>query len=318
MKETVPMKEKESHHWWPKCISEHWKDNRGYVYKLSSDRAEPEPLKNNERFGFTPNAHSIKLPHVISEGVMVQLHNNDADEKWKDDECFEHFFQLHDNNNGFKHIFKWLKILENEQENLDILLECLLSLVVRSPSFFRQITSDMENLTIQEEHTIKINIRDALKNFRRKLFYDDIVWGRQKERRGKNAVGKFGILFSKEQEFIYGDGFVHNFTSCIAPPTEPKMIVPLLPNICVCYFHLTRTTNPRLSTVELKKDEVDFINRKTIEYSKECVFYKSNKPENQYFGKYMPCDVDSKDLEINNFLCRVLNIKTNLIAGLYY
>lgn len=92
--------------------------------------------------------------------------------------------------------------------------------------------------------------------------------------------GKFAVLFSSEQELIFGDGFYHTFTSSIGAPLEPKIIVPLLPDICVFYSRpMSYNPYPRLVTVELKKDEIDFINQTTMIYSKDYIFYKSQKPE---------------------------------------
>jgi len=248
--------ENENHHWWPKCISKHWKDDQKFVHKLSSDGVANE-YKKYEKLGFIPNAHSIKFSSTPTDF----------------DESFESYFDFVDNNKGFKHIISFLKNLEanpkpskeEEKNNLDTLLECLLSLIVRSPRFRNQIKLSIERITAQnpEDLLISLNQRDAFDKFKSNLL----------------GQGKFAVLFSKEQEFIFGDGFYQNFISHINIPLEPMVMIPILPNICVLYSRpLSYPTEPRLVTRELEKEEVDFINRTTMVYSQNHIFYRSQQP----------------------------------------
>jgi hypothetical protein len=61
--------------------------------------------------------------------------------------------------------------------------------------------------------------------------------------------GKFVVLYSPDCEFIFGDGFFHNFTSMMRP-LVPKILAPLTPRIAVLYACPTSyLTNPRISTL---------------------------------------------------------------------
>ena len=109
---------------------------------------------------------------------------------------------------------------------------------------------------------INLNLRDALEIFK------------------NNTVGgRFAILLSKEREFIFGDGFYHTYTSPNTFPLEPKILLPVTPNICIFY---TRpkfyTPEPRVVTLSLRDDEVEFINKTILVYSRDFVFYRSQKP----------------------------------------
>ncbi|HEX5462474.1 MAG TPA: hypothetical protein VFX20_21080 [Steroidobacteraceae bacterium] len=56
------------------------------------------------------------------------------------------------------------------------------------------------------------------------------------------------MLYSDDREFIFGDGFFHNFTA-MAQSHAPKMLAPLTPGIAVLYAHHelldeSKTLNP--------------------------------------------------------------------------
>ena len=71
----------ESHHWFPRCVLEHWKDERGYVHRLSSN-GKKDDYKEIKKICRISDAHSIKF-----------VNNGQTD--W--DENFEHFFDFVDN-----------------------------------------------------------------------------------------------------------------------------------------------------------------------------------------------------------------------------
>lgn len=242
------------HHWWPQCVSRRWLNDKGIIYYLFWDGRcilQTEP----KNFGAIKNAHLIK--HAIYPT------------DW--DESFEETFGLADG--AFPKILDWLIDLQKtmpclqdeEQENLDILLECLLSLVVRSPRFRNQIKLNVEKNTKQktDEKLIKINQRDTLNIFKNSL-------------RGQ---GKFAVIYSKNQEFVFGDGFYNNFTSSVSIPLEPRIIVPLTPYICVFYSRpMSYSRYPRLIAAELEIEDINFINETTMTYSQDYLFYRSQQP----------------------------------------
>jgi hypothetical protein len=242
------------HHWWPQCVSKHWLNDEGVINHLFWNEYNV-PQTNPRNFGAIRDAHLIKYASYPTD--------------W--DESFEGFFGSADE--AFPKILDWLidlqektpSLQDEEQGNLDILLECLLSLVVRSPRFRNQIKINIEKITNQntDENLIKINQRDTLNSFKKSLL----------------GQGKFAVIYSKEKEFIFGDGFYNNFVSSIGIPLEPRIITPLLPNICVFYSRPTSyMRHPRLITMELEKEDIDFINRTTMIYSQSYLFYRSQKP----------------------------------------
>ena len=267
----IPL-ESEDHHWWPQCVSKHWKDSQGFIYKLSSCGIV-SPYKKNRKLGYIPDAHSIKFSNKPTG--------------W--DESYEHYFDLVDNNNGFLAVISWLKSLndnynsqDEDNEKIDMLLDCLLSLVVRSPRFRNQIKLNIEKFggDTKDDLLINLNQRDTFDKFKSTL----------------NRQGKFAVILSSEKEFIFGDGFYNNFISTIDIPFEPRIIAPILPGICVFYSRpMSYRAKSRLITKSLEEKDIEFINQTTMVYSKDYVFFRSQQP------------IITKDFGCNNFLGYGLN-----------
>lgn len=259
------------HHWWPQCVSKCWLNDEGIVYHLFWDE-HCIPQTNPKNFGAIKNAHLIK--HAIYPT------------DW--DEDFENIFGYSDG--AFPKILDWLTgsqenhfLLDKEHENFDTLLECLLSLVVRSPRFRNQIKINVENITSQktDDKLIKINQKNTFDIFKKHL-------------RGQ---GKFAVIYSKYQEFIFGDGFYNNFTSTVGIPLEPRIIVPLTPNMCVFYSRpMSYIRYPRLIAMEVEIEDINFINETTMTYSQDYIFYRSQQPittENFKRKKFLEYDPNS-------------------------
>lgn len=268
------------HHWWPQSVSKRWLNDEGVVYHLFwDDRCIAQT--NPKQFGAIKDAHLIK--HAIYPSDL--------------DESFEEIFDTADR--AFPKILEWLTnfyninpgLRDREVEELDILLECLLSLVVRSPRFRNQIKVNIEKITGRktDEKLIKMNQRDTLNNFKNSLI----------------GQGKFAVIYSKEQEFVFGDGFYNNFTSSVGIPLEPRMIVPLTPNICVLYSRpLSYSRYPRLIAAELEIEDINFINETTMIYSQDYIFYRSQQPvitENFKRKKFLEYDPNTDDPVIAAF-----------------
>jgi hypothetical protein len=267
------------HHWWPQCVSKRWLNDKGVIYHLFWDGRCISQV-NPKNLGAIKNAHLIKHATYPTD--------------W--DESFESIFGFSDQN--FPKVIDWLSefqensfIEDKEQENLDILLECLLSLVVRSPRFRNQIKVNIENITNQktDEKLINMNQRNALNIFKNNL----------------RGLGKFAVIYSKEHEFIFGDGFYNNFTSSAITPIEPRIIAPLTPNMCVFYSRpLSYRRYPRLIQLDLEKDDIAFINETTMTYSQNYLFYKSQQPvitENFSCNKFLEYNPDGGDPVITVF-----------------
>ena len=121
----------EKHHWWPKCVSAHWQDDNGKVNRV--DACDNVTRSNPENFGVIRNGHHIKLDYVGGEPTV-----------W--DSSFEREFDRADRN--FPKLIEWLGGLIHHDddstygrfteqaasdEQIDRLIECAVSLVVRGP-----------------------------------------------------------------------------------------------------------------------------------------------------------------------------------------
>jgi len=95
-----------------------------------------------------------------------------------------------------------------------------------------------------------------------------------------SSLGKIAILVSSEREFIFGDGFFHNFTSSTDAPIRAKIIVPLTPRISLFYVRpQSYFPEPRVSRIELVDNEVKFLNDTVQIYSESQIFYRNDRPD---------------------------------------
>ena len=258
------------HHWWPKCVSRCWADSDGLLNRLTPDgrasRARPD------KFGAIGNAHHIKLS------------NNDHEPSvW--DESFEQAFDRADS--AFPGVIAWLAALERlpandassredrfhpvhaSDERLETLVECLVSLAVRSPMNREAAVSLAERfrgpLRGRERNAlIGLNMRS-----RQRAVADQI-----------GTRGKFVVLFSPHREFIFGDGFFHNITSPSMPPVTSRILAPLTPAISVLHaIPRAFIPEPRIMTLVVNDAEAIFLNTTVQVYSKNEVFFRSQPPE---------------------------------------
>lgn len=212
------------HHWWPRSLSKFWADATGHVHRLSSngdlDRSFPQ------QFGAIRNNNNIR--------------SGDAPSLW--DHSFENTYSKADN--AFPDVVRWLQSLKSpisavnikkrerispiiiEEKQRDILAECIASLVSRSPSFRNRIAITAEYYRARfglpdptpPKSLIGVNARHT-----QKIFSDTI-----------RGSGKFAVLLSGEGEFVFGDGFLHNFSSANRP-LNPRCLVPITPQIAIFY-----------------------------------------------------------------------------------
>jgi hypothetical protein len=93
--------------------------------------------------------------------------------------------------------------------------------------------------------------------------------------------GRWAVLFSDTNEFIFGDGFVHDFpASADGLHATKRAIVPLTPTIALVYALPTRyPTEPRLVTMRVAPAEVRFLNDALQGYANNFLFYRSQQPE---------------------------------------
>lgn len=260
----------ERHHWWPVCVSEYWKNAAGIVHWLLPDGSErTAPPKN---FGVIGNGHLIKLASRRGETSP-----------W--DENFEQEYALADSN--FPRVIDWLsglnrKRVENaptradrflhqaaSDERISLLVECLVSLAVRSPMNRAAAVGLAEKL----RGPISEPERSALigSNMRR-------AHGRAVKSIGTR--GKFVVLFSPDREFIFGDGFFHNITTPGNAPFSPQILAPITPEMSVLLaVPMQYSLEPRLTTIVVSAEEADALNRAVQVYAGDAVFYRAERPE---------------------------------------
>lgn len=259
----------ERHHWWPRCVSKHWQNEEGFTNFMdpegSSRRAPPAKL------GMIGNGHHIKFGTDPSQGSP-----------W--DTSFEGEFDIADSE--FPNLICWLEALARAEcfrnplthrflaqsctdEQLTKLTECVVSLVVRSPSSRHQHVSLAEHF------------RGPLPNAERNVLIGLNM--RHTQRMISENIGcraKFVVLYSSGKEFIYGDGLFNNIAGITNPPLSPTILAPITPKISVLIARpLAFDVEPRLSTFVLTDQEVRIFNDAVQVYSKDAIFYRDDKPE---------------------------------------
>lgn len=200
------------------------------------------------------------------------------------DENFEPEFQKADHN--FPAIINWLdgldragppfeRAITERITKLDVgedqfgqLLECIISLAVRSPMHRQSSVSLAEDMrgTLSERERNRLigaNMRYSQRNAGKQI----------------GARGKAMVIFSPEREFIFGDGFYHNFTVPTQHLYNPKMLVPLTPWMSVLYTKPSSyRTLPRLSTLTASQAETDSLNYAVQVYAQNAIYYRSERP----------------------------------------
>ena len=273
----------EVHHWWPEAVSKFWADAEGQVNRIDfSGASVRSPPKS---FGRIRNDNNI----TFKSSPTV----------W--DMSFEKSFAKADD--AFPWLIKWLQTLSSsipakpgrlaqrlapltvDAERLDVLAECLASLIARSPGFRDRVSRTSEYYRARfgftdpkpDKTLVAAGVRGAQEAFSRML----------------RMGGKFVVLKAGEQEFIFGDGFLHNFSS-LDQPIQARCLIPLTPEIAV-FYTLPRTyrTYPKGLIVNLTPDEVTFVNRTVQIYARRYIFFRSIHPViDEAFRKNMHMELE--------------------------
>jgi hypothetical protein len=261
----------EHHHWWPKGVSKFWKGDDGLT-SMIRNAGHDEVRSNPSNFGSLRGGHHVKF-------------NKMSDEPTPWDICFEDEFDKADA--SFPKVIEWLDTLDRaffetpddfrdrlipqkvSDEQVELLMEGIVSLVVRSPRLRERAASAAElyrgPVAGKERNTI---IGMNLRNFQKTLT----------ENLGN--YGKYAVIFSPNREFIFGDGFYTTIHTTGMAPHAPEVLVPITPNISVLYSMPARyRTHPKLVTLVLSREEASFFNFAVQVYAKEYLFYRSERPE---------------------------------------
>ena len=268
-----PVLKTTDHHWWPQALARLWADDGGVVHQLFSD-GRLVPQTNPKKFGHIKNGHLIKL--AADPGVSTP---------W--DQDFEEKFSRADS--AIPDIIRWLEGLPFEKrfsvahrrerfvpasqdwEKLNLLLELLIALVVRSPRFRNLVKGATEYArsrmgftdAVASKSLLNANLRDTLERFLEPA----------------RDLGKFAVLMATENEFIFGDGFFHSYVTSSHPPLTPEILLPLTPQIAVLWaIPTTYSPEPNLVTVCLNPRETEIVNETVLTHSKDFVFYRSKRP----------------------------------------
>lgn len=221
---------------------------------------------------------------VIGNGHFIKMGDDPAEATpW--DENFEKEFQQADE--SFPALINWLDMLERvgppferpvpervnrvsaTDEQFATLVECIVSLVVRSPKHREGAVALAEHLRgpleqRERNRLIGANMRHSQRDAVKEI----------------GARGKAMVIFSPEREFIFGDGFYHNFSVPVQHLHNPKMLVPITPWMSVLYARpMSYRPEPRLVTFVANAAETDALNYAVQVYARNAIFYRSERPE---------------------------------------
>jgi hypothetical protein len=256
------------HHWWPECVSERWADAEGGVNCLlpSGEARRARPAA----FGVIGNGHSIKLG---GPGEPTPWDINFESEFQKADDSFPGLISWLDGLDRAEPPFeieRAQRILPQQvdDERLDTLIECIVSLAVRSPMYRERAVALAEDL----RGPLPERERNALIAANMQRSQRSVV-------RSIRGGGKVMVLYSPERELVFGDGFFHN----IYPPGEhiynAKILAPITPWMSVLFVRPSSyRIDPRLVTMTLSIEEADALNYAVQVYAKEQLFYRTQRP----------------------------------------
>lgn len=264
----MPKLKSARHHWWPECVSQHWADERGFVHWLK------------------PNGEDKRIPPaqlgMIGNGHMIKLGRAGTESPW--DQSFEPAFDRADT--AFPRVISWLNEMAGKarhiegpvrtrfepqqasDEELALLSECIISLAVRSPMSRAGAIFVAERLrgkipAHERNAIIGLNMRETQRRATEEL----------------GAHGKFVVLHSPDREFIFGDGFYHNVRSPLNGMFMPEIVAPVTPRIAVAIYRpMAYGVDPKFMTIVNSAAETDGLNEAAQVYSRECIFYRSEKP----------------------------------------
>ncbi|WP_309084064.1 DUF4238 domain-containing protein [Chelativorans sp.] len=255
----------EQHHWWPKSLSKSWADNAGKVTRITPDgeRLSLEPHK----FSSLRNAHHVELDGPWTHTYEPLFH--DADSAFP--KLVTELLQLDPifgkSLNGSRNRFS--EKMSFNTETARLLAECVASLVVRSPRFRDIVMRSVNSFgaykdPVSERHQIiAMNIGSCFPAVTRSLEHCGL---------------KF-VLFSGDDEFVFGDGCLHNFNGWADPNYSARLLIPIVPQIALAFISPTGPYEGGLRAIHLTREEVLQVNYATQVYSGRFLFYRAQKPK---------------------------------------
>jgi hypothetical protein len=250
----------EKHHWWPKSLSNFWIDNKGLVYRIDAN-GKVIPSKPKE-FGAISDGHNLIFSQKSSWESTIEDYFDKPDSSMGSVVNFLQALKEREKEELFN-------LNDSEKELLDLSKECLISLLVRSPRYRNGICYLIESLRgklpkAEEKSLVSSNIHQKYRALVNKSL----------------NTGKLLVLFSEQDEFIYGDGLFSNLTVNTQSFSDFYSLVPFTPSISLAWsVPREYKTKPEINFSILNNDQVKLINNATQIYSKDYLFFRSQQPE---------------------------------------
>ncbi|WP_164675309.1 DUF4238 domain-containing protein [Vibrio rhodolitus] len=247
----------EKHHWWPKSLSKSWLDRNGMVSRIDSKGVVIR--SNPKEFGHISDGHNMFFNKESAWNTTIENYFDYPDNAMPQlVNAVENFVEAADPNIG---------CVENPIQ-IDILRECLLSLIVRSPMYRSSITNMLENFrgSLDKPETKRL----VAANIRQK--YHSLV------KSSKNA-GRLVILCSNDAEFVFGDGFYTTLSSNHESLSHFKAVIPFTPQIAIVWSCPSAyNPNPPIAKMAVTERLVTMVNEATQVYSKDYLFFSNDQP----------------------------------------
>ncbi|HEY4940033.1 MAG TPA: hypothetical protein VII56_01290 [Rhizomicrobium sp.] len=258
---------RELHHWWPKGLSKYWADQDGLVSQLrycgKLHRSTPKT------FGAMTNAHAIKLKGPWNSTIEPMFNFPDTNLPRIVGGILEALSVAYSADGNRAHGDRAIRPYAISGEDQDALSEGLASLVIRSPGY-REFIRLNTNHYRERFGLPGIDGRDNLIAGQIHQWYSTAVASFQ----SANVV----FLYSKAQEFIFGEGYLNNFQGT-SYTFNLRAVVPLAPELAViCFSGSGRTPPSRCCSLCATPEDVAAINELSQVYTKEFVYFRSQQP----------------------------------------
>jgi hypothetical protein len=259
----------ERHHWWPECVSTHWADQSGCANRLwPNGECLRAPPKN---FGVIGNGHLIKFgKHPEDRSAWDQNYESEFQNADSNFSNLIHFLEaLEEPNVGIAKPIS-ARFLQKEASDAELLeiVKCIVALAIRSP----RNRASAVGLAEQLRGPLPPRERNALIGVNMRNDYKKVV-------SSIGNRGKLVVLFSRTREFIFGDGFYHNFLSPVQGLLTPKILAPITPHLAVLFaIPIMYRPDPKLFTLSISGDETLALNNAVQIYSRSELFYRTEKP----------------------------------------
>lgn len=253
------------HHWWPKGLSSFWVGDDDCVTRITPEGKE---LRSPPaQFGGITNGHAVKLDGPWSFSFEAKFDAVDSRLPYLINDILKYEAKPSFASQPVEERLEAQPVTDQFMKEMGLTLA---SLIVRSPSNRNKVAKTAEyyqgrmgfSTPKADKNLINMNLAHKLEYITRNFH-----------------GGKYVIAFSDEAEFIFGDGFYTNMSN-ESILGHGKTVMPITPVALAIYSHPTSYfTHPRLMTIRLEKEEVHRFNELVQIYSKDQLFYRSERPK---------------------------------------